>query len=503
MSAQTYPITGITISLPPNPDASFTKMGTGTLMLSITASAKQVNGRIDPRLESSNILVTIKKGGAKICGLYTSSSAPSANFNSPIKVWSGNNAVSLLGQDCTLAPGDYEFCVQFFGQGPTGLAPLSEEKCKAFMIKAHEQQAYQPPQLITPANGKVLKETDLKKPMSFRWISVVPRPQEPVTYRLRIWQLMQGQSSAQAIIQQPLLVNDVGNITQTTINNIQYAPCKPPYLCDFIWNVQALNRDGKPIGGNNGTSEAFKISVDPVNYQPSMLKLLMPKNGFILSANENSKFTWTNFFPGDNDGDGYYKIKIVEIKGDQSPEDALANNKPFFEKDSLIRPSFEYPTSAPKFESGKKYGWRVQAFRRDEKPIGESNGTSELFSFKIKDEIASAELCECGRWNPLSIRLENGLKRYDCGSKILWNCKRPFEFTSSYQCNPNDESCQAKTAWEIKKGSVVIKAGTGTNNLSDGFDLTENGTYTLILSATCNGIKCKPCTYTIIVEDCK
>ncbi len=30
-----------------------------------------------------------------------------------------------------------------------------------------------------------------------------------------------------------------------------------------------------------------------------------------------------------------YKIKIVEIKGDQSPEEALRTNKPFFEKDSI------------------------------------------------------------------------------------------------------------------------------------------------------------------------
>ena len=173
LSAQTYPVTGITISLPPNPDASFTKMGNGTLMLSITASAKQVNGRIDPRLESSNILVTIKKGGAKICGSYTSSSAPSANFNSPTKVWSGNNAVSLLGQDCTLPPGDYEFCVQFFAAGPVGIIPISEEKCKSFTIRPVEQQNYQAPQAISPTDGTILKEIDLKKSINFRWTPMV------------------------------------------------------------------------------------------------------------------------------------------------------------------------------------------------------------------------------------------------------------------------------------------------------------------------------------------
>jgi hypothetical protein len=354
-------------------------------MLTITASAKPLNGRIDPRLESGKILVSIKKGGAKICGSYTSSSAPSANFTSATKVWSGNNAVSLLGQDCTLPPGEYEFCVQFFGQGRIGLAPLSEEKCKSFTVRPVEQQNYQPPQAISPTDGTIFKEIDLKKPINFRWTPVVPKPQEPVTYRIKVWQLMQGQNGMQAMrSNQPLIERDVKGQAQAIVSNIIDGPCKPPYMCDFVWNVQALDRDGKPIGGNNGTSEAIKFTVQPVNDPPSILKLLMPKNGSILSENENPKFTWTIIFHQDAGEESYYKLKIVEIKGDQSPEDAFATNKPHFERDSLIRPSFEYPTSAPKFESEKKYAWRVQAFRRDRKPVGE-NGISETFVIRVQE----------------------------------------------------------------------------------------------------------------------
>ena len=63
---------------------------------------------------------------------------------------------------------------------------------------------------------------------------------------------------------QPVVSKDVDNITQTTASGIYTGPCKPPYLCDFIWNVQALNRNGKPMGNNNGTSEpySFKMSND-------------------------------------------------------------------------------------------------------------------------------------------------------------------------------------------------------------------------------------------------
>ena len=151
--AQSYPITGITISLPANPDASTTNWSSGTSLFMITATAKGVNGRVDVAVENSKILVVIKKSGGKICGAYTSGSAPSASFNAVTKVWRGSSALSLLGQDCTLPPGEYELCVQFFGNGPTGLMALSEEKCKAFAIKGNEQQTYQAPQAIMPING--------------------------------------------------------------------------------------------------------------------------------------------------------------------------------------------------------------------------------------------------------------------------------------------------------------------------------------------------------------
>ena len=181
-------------------------------------------------------------------------------------MWSGTNAVSFLGKECALAPGDYELCVQFFGFGATGMAPLSEERCKSFTIQGKEDLTYQPPQAISPANDTKLSSADAKMPVNFRWTPVVPRPQQPVTYRLSVWQLMQGQTGTQAMkANQPIITKDVSNLSQVAVGNIITGPCRPPYLCDFVWNVQALNREGKAIGGNKGTSEtlAFKITDNP------------------------------------------------------------------------------------------------------------------------------------------------------------------------------------------------------------------------------------------------
>jgi len=264
--AQNSMITNINITLPASPDPSTANWGSGTSVFLISASSKATNGRVDGSVIESKLLVIIKKGGSKVCGSYTSNTAPAADFNAMTKVWSGSNAVSYLGKDCLLASGDYELCVQFFGYGSTGSIPLSDEKCKPFSIKAVEQQTYQPPQPISPADGTEVSESAIHQPIIFRWIPVVPRPQEPVTYRLKVWQLMQGQTGVQAMnANQPIQIKDVDNITQTVVADLlNGSSCKLPYLCSFIWNVQALSKDERPFGENKGISRPFVFSASTV-----------------------------------------------------------------------------------------------------------------------------------------------------------------------------------------------------------------------------------------------
>jgi len=274
MFAQNYPISAINITLPANPDANIANWGSGNSLLVITASSKGQNGRIDPMVIESKLLLTIKKGGNKVCGSFTGSSAPASEFNTPTKVWSGKNAVSFLGKECLLTPGDYEICVQFFGYGTTGVSPLSEEKCKPFTIQGTDNQAYQPPQALLPPNGSKILSANAGMPVTFRWTPVVPKPREPLIYRLKVWQLMQGQTGTQAIkANQPILTKDVDNLTQVVVSNLITGPCKPPYLCDFVWNVQALANDEKSVGGNNGTSElmAFNLGNPPDGSTPPAL----------------------------------------------------------------------------------------------------------------------------------------------------------------------------------------------------------------------------------------
>ena len=118
-----------------------------------------------------------------------------------------------------------------------------------------EELITEAPQNVQPQNGKSFSADEARQAITFRWTPVVPKPQDPVIYKLRVWQLMQGQNSSEAMrTHPPIITKDVGDITETVVSGIYTGPCRPPYLCDYVWTVQAISQNGMPIGLNNGTS---------------------------------------------------------------------------------------------------------------------------------------------------------------------------------------------------------------------------------------------------------
>jgi len=210
-------------------------------------------------IQGVKLVVQIKQGGTKIYGNPVDAS-PILDFNA-VKTFTGSELSGYITNGNTLKPGNYSVCAQFFN---LDRYPISKETCKEFVVEdvAQTQQNYSPPQNINPGNGKIFKSEDLKGPVTFRWTPVIPKPRDPITYRLKVWQLMQGQNGTAAIkANQPIVEKDVQNIIQATVANIYTSPCKPPYMCDFVWNVQALDKDGKPVGGKEGMSASFSFSV--------------------------------------------------------------------------------------------------------------------------------------------------------------------------------------------------------------------------------------------------
>lgn len=254
----------ITISLPPKPRANTADWAAAMPPVIITAQTKMENGSIPYQVSEGTMLVTIKSGGNTVCGTYTPQTAPASNFTSTTKTWKGSEVLNLLGKDCILKPGAYELCVQFFTRNPaTGAQAVTGEACKSFTIEDAKEQTYSPPQNIMPVNDKVFTEPESNMPVSFRWAPVIPRPKDPVTYRLKVWQLMEGQNAAAAIrANQPIVTKDIDNITQASVTNLNSEPCKLPYLCRYVWNVEALSKE--VVQGKNksyGISEATAFSI--------------------------------------------------------------------------------------------------------------------------------------------------------------------------------------------------------------------------------------------------
>lgn len=113
---------------------------------------------------------------------------------------------------------------------------------------------------------------------------------------------MQGQNGTQAMKSNtPLIEKEVQDIlidmkdqTMKTVINLYTGPCKPPYLCDYIWSVQAVNRQGQPMGSNNGSSEPTMFFVSQYIIQLDSIKVLCTSKPGVYSFS----YTISNVNPG-------------------------------------------------------------------------------------------------------------------------------------------------------------------------------------------------------------
>lgn len=213
-----------------------------------------------PGLQTREIklVVQIRRGSSLVCGNNASSGMPIPDFNN--RSFSAAELTGPLSQCGELKEGDYSFCAQFFD---ISNKPVSEEVCRDFtVVSAKPPNNYSRPVNIFPADKASLRPEQARV-ITFKWTPLVPPPpNRDLVYRIKVWQLMQGQNSIQAMrTNPPIVTKDVDNITQAIVNDLYTGPCRPPYLCDFVWTVQALNREGKPYGDNNGLSEPTTFAV--------------------------------------------------------------------------------------------------------------------------------------------------------------------------------------------------------------------------------------------------
>ena len=282
------------------------------------------------RVKGIRLMVQIKGGGAIICSNNSAGGMPVDEFTT--RTFSANELTGSLQGCHDLKDGSYSICVQFFN---VDRVSISNEVCKEFTVETPKETDYAPPTLINPENGKIYTEAELSRPVTFRWTPLVPKPREPVTYRLKVWQLMQGQNGTQAMrSNQPIVTKDVDNITQAVVNGIYTGPCRPPYLCDFIWQAQALNKEGKPLGRNEGNSEPFTFKVKESETQTT-IKNVFPEDKKQFTPDEAKKpiaFRWTPVVPKPQEP-VIYRLKVWQLMQGQNATQAMKINKPIVTKE--------------------------------------------------------------------------------------------------------------------------------------------------------------------------
>ncbi|WP_250632680.1 hypothetical protein [Rhodoflexus caldus] len=119
--------------------------------------------------------------------------------------------------------------------------------------------AFQPPVLIYPPDRS--EERANTRPV-LRWNGVTPKPRGVVKYRLQVFEVIGDQSPEIAFR------TNVPYVDEIIINQTQWiwgaAYELPRSEGRYVWNVQALDEEDKPIGEPEGRAVPFLFSVAPL-----------------------------------------------------------------------------------------------------------------------------------------------------------------------------------------------------------------------------------------------
>ena len=158
--------------------------------------------------------------------------------------------------------------------------------------------------------------------------------------------------------------------TGTTILQIKDLPKTPDveYLAKDPRYKNSLIRKGEFPAGEYEVCVYVKYSKNKEDagsdcftqtvLETGILSLINPSDGQEIDLKTPLMFTW--MYSGKMPSEGY-TLKIVEVKKDQTPEGAMKSNRAVFEKERIKSTTFSYPSSAQKFEKGKKYAWQIKS----------------------------------------------------------------------------------------------------------------------------------------------
>ncbi|MCX6315905.1 MAG: hypothetical protein NTW29_01335 [Bacteroidetes bacterium] len=209
----------------------------------IKASFKTLDGTVVGTTNLANARVINLTGGNQL--FYAADVIPA-----DIMVFSGKYKVSL-DKTGKLPSDNYQLCVQLVT--PIDYLPVSEERCRTFNLAAFQLSIP-----VMPANDMVLDTKLAQTYITFRWTPVTPRPVFPVTYRILVFEVLANQQPVQALrSNQPLLDKAITGTTQFIwqpqlgMMDLSAGVDSVKTSKQFIWTIQALDQQGKPISDGN------------------------------------------------------------------------------------------------------------------------------------------------------------------------------------------------------------------------------------------------------------
>ncbi len=485
-------ISPITITLPNNPPANTAEWAGAMPPLMITAQTKLVNGKVLPMVTEGKIYVTIKKGGAVVCGYTSAENAPRSNFNSAVKNWSGAAALALLGKTCTLTPGNYEFCVQFYGQIPSAVyqTGIQGEACKPFTIPENAKPETRELILLQPVDGTVIKALDAKKPVNFSY-TLIPKPeaQAKLRYNFKMWEIPKGANPAQVIQSgTPPVLERMGPARDWGKGVFMLPPNSEGK--DFAWTVVEVeeNASAGPPKKGKLVFNTFSVGISNTEESFSPPKNITPENGKIFTMQETKlpiTLRWTPVVPNPK-GDVIYKVIVWEVKNDlldgQKTELPTKTRTPLFVKEVMNQTELLY--SHRNTQSDWTGSWKVEAYMN-----GKLIGVSEATEFTVSNVT-----CHCVQQsgNSLTYSSIEGSGTVSCNTSVTIHSGIVYSLTGPvYVCNPASANCSPVYKWKVDGTQL----GTGSS-FSHAF---TTGSHVLSLSAYCGEDTCQPCTFKIEV----
>jgi hypothetical protein len=427
------------------------------------------------------------RSGGKVVARTDLKRMPVQRLDQPVKIFYTDDvmpagALNVTLPDNKLPEGNYDLCVQLFDEA--GQRALTQPVCQPFSIRSYQQ-----PQLIFPADKTTLLPAQAKT-IQFRWTPVSPAPTGMVTYKLQVFEVMSGQYPEQAVrSNQPVLEKDLPGATQFI-----WIPQNDIQPNQYVWTVQALDREGRPLGKNEGRATPYTFFLRSTTPSPPNCNLCgywKPINLINSSTNQTLSVSCGNT----------YHVPCNQL--------FYAPNLTYQCKDSNCVTTCWLWIYGP---SGLITNSGINSINNPPNGIFLNFNTNQPGTYSLKyfancgqkscdtciiNIVADCELnnCKCGIWKILTMKPDeastNNTTALSCGKTYPVLCNKKYDFQYKYQCSA--DTCKTSYTFQMKDPQGNIVSTSSNISGTDTFTFTATGTYTQTITAACGGKVCDSC----------